>query len=329
MTRELLTGANFKGPLQLNGAAGTSGQVITSNGASAAPSWQSAAGGTSISVGNTSATVTDTGSDGKFVVVTEGSTALTVTNNGALVGGGLTSTLNIYSVALGAGTYSNLSQINWASNSNPSLGPVFWNCVNSATGAIELTFIKSKGNTLVNYTGQVLANDPLGFINYLGSDGSSVYPCASIQAFAEASVISTSSPGRIVFGTATSGTAVISEKLRITNGGTIAYNQPTSTSKSAAATLTVAELQTGIIEYTGAAATLTLPTGTLTEGGFAGIYTNMAFQWSVINTGAGICTIGAGTAHTIVGGATVAIGNSARFVSRRTAANTFVSYRLS
>jgi hypothetical protein len=67
----------------------------------------------------------------------------------------------------------------------------------------------------------------------------------------------------------------------------------------------------------------------LTEGGFSGIYTNMTFEWSIINTGAGVCTVGAGIDHTIVGSGTVAIGESARFASRRTAANTFVSYRLS
>jgi hypothetical protein len=44
MTRNLLTGANLFGPLQLNGAAGTSGQVLTSAGAGAIPTW-SAAGG--------------------------------------------------------------------------------------------------------------------------------------------------------------------------------------------------------------------------------------------------------------------------------------------
>jgi len=44
MTRELSNGANLKGPLQLNGAAGTSGQILTSAGAGAIPTW-SAAGG--------------------------------------------------------------------------------------------------------------------------------------------------------------------------------------------------------------------------------------------------------------------------------------------
>jgi len=136
-------------------------------------------------------------------------------------------------------------------------------------------------------------------------------------------------PGRLVFSTTVDGGSSPTEALRITNDRVIAYNQPTPTSKSAAATLTITELKTGIIEYTGAVATLTLPTGTLMEGGFRGLYTNMAFEWSVINTGAGICTVAAGTDHTVIGSGTVAIGDSARFVSRRTAANTFVSYRLS
>ena len=119
------------------------------------------------------------------------------------------------------------------------------------------------------------------------------------------------------------------ERLRITNDGVQCYNQPAPVSYAAAATLVVGDLKNGLIQYTGAAATLTLPTGTLTEGGFSGVYTNMTFEWSVINTGSGTCTIGAGSGHTIVGGATVAAGASGRFASRRTAANTFVSYRLS
>lgn len=42
MTRNLLTGANLSGPLELNGSAGTSGQVLQSAGAGAIPTWASA-----------------------------------------------------------------------------------------------------------------------------------------------------------------------------------------------------------------------------------------------------------------------------------------------
>lgn len=53
-----------------------------------------------------------------------------------------------------------------------------------------------------------------------------------------------------------------------------------------------------------------------------------AFDWVVINTGSGTATMTAGVGHTIVGLATVAAATSARFRTRKTAANTFVTYRI-
>ncbi len=196
------------------------------------------------------------------------------------------------------------------------------------SGGYAMYFAKSRGTSLGS---QVIVNDGdfLGALFFEGSDGTQLRRSVSITANVDGTPGTSDMPGRIVLSTTADGAASPTERWRITNDGVVCYNQPAPTSKSAAATLTVAELKTGIIQYTGAAATLTLPTGTLTEGGFSGIYTNMTFEWSVINTGSGLCTIGAGTGHTIVGGATVAAGASGRFASRRTAANTFVTYRLS
>lgn len=39
MPRELLSGADVKGPLLLNGSAGTTGQVVTSQGPNTTPQW--------------------------------------------------------------------------------------------------------------------------------------------------------------------------------------------------------------------------------------------------------------------------------------------------
>jgi hypothetical protein len=198
-------------------------------------------------------------------------------------------------------------------------------------GTPSFNFAKSRGTTASPTV--VIAGDVLGDIKFAGYNGSNYDNVAArIKAEVDGAVTgggANDMPGRIVLSTTLDGASSPTEALRITNDRVIAYNQPDVTSKSAAATLTVAELKTGIIQYTGAAATLTLPTGTLTEGGFNGIYTNMTFEWSVINTGSGTCTIGAGTGHTIVGSTTVAAGASGRFASRRTAANTFVTYRLS
>jgi hypothetical protein len=187
---------------------------------------------------------------------------------------------------------------------------------------------KTRGSSVGSNT-VVVANDGIGYISFQGADGFQLVDSVSIGGYIDGTPGSNDVPGRLVFSTTADGAAAVTERLRITNEGVIAYNQPAPTSKSAAATLTIAELKTAIVQYTGSADTLTLPTGTLMEGGFSGIYTNMTFEWSVINTGSGTCTIGAGTDHTIVGHATVAAGDSGRFASRRTAANTFVSYRLS
>jgi hypothetical protein len=183
-------------------------------------------------------------------------------------------------------------------------------------------------STSIGGTTIVQSGDSLGAVSFQGADGSEFVASAEIKGLVDGTPSTNDMPGRLVFLTTADGSAAPVEALRITNDKVIAYNQPTPATYAAAATLTIANLKTGIITYTGAAATLTLPTGTLMEGGFSGIYTNMAFEWSVINTGAGICTVAAGTAHTIVGSDTIAIGASARFASRRTAANTFVSYRL-
>lgn len=117
----------------------------------------------------------------------------------------------------------------------------------------------------------------------------------------------------------------------ITAGGVQLKVQPTPNAQTATATLTVANLLTGIVTATSASAVaLTLPTGTLMDGGFFALSNDIAFDWSVINLGSstGAVTMTAGTAHTYVGNATVAINTSAQFRSRRTAANTWVTYRL-
>lgn len=117
--------------------------------------------------------------------------------------------------------------------------------------------------------------------------------------------------------------------------GVVFEVQPAPSAVNATATLTIAQLLTQIITSTTAAAvTGTLPTGTLSDAGIiagaAGASAaNGAFQWSVIATGANAFTVAAGVAHTLVGSGVVASATSGRFLTRKTAANTFVTYRLS
>lgn len=76
--------------------------------------------------------------------------------------------------------------------------------------------------------------------------------------------------------------------------------------------------------------TLTMPTGTDLDAAFQDLQVDQGFQWSTINLAAATFTITivASTGHTLVGNMVVAANTSARFLSRKTAANTFVTYRI-
>jgi hypothetical protein len=105
--------------------------------------------------------------------------------------------------------------------------------------------------------------------------------------------------------------------------------QPTPGTLNATGALTAALILGGIVtSTTGAAVAATLDTGTVmdTSATFA---IGDSFDWSVINTGANTFTVTAAAGHTIVGVAAVATVTSARFRTLKTAANTFITYRLS
>jgi hypothetical protein len=192
----------------------------------------------------------------------------------------------------------------------------------------QLSFATSRGSTVGT---PVQANDTLGRIAFFGDDGTDIISSgASILCAVDGTPGADDMPGRLVFSVTADGASSPTEALRITNDRVVAYNQDTPAAVNATATLTVANLKTGIITSTSAAATdMTLPTGTDTEAGFSRLYTNFTFEWTVINTGPSLVSVLAATAHTIVGSGSVATGTSGRFASRRTAANTFVTYRLS
>jgi len=105
---------------------------------------------------------------------------------------------------------------------------------------------------------------------------------------------------------------------------------PAPTSKSTTATLTATEVATSIINTTGTSYTVTLPTGTALDTYFSGVpTTNIAFDFYIVNTASGTITIAVGaTGMTSLGTLTVTTGVSAQFRLRRTAANTYILYRL-
>lgn len=122
----------------------------------------------------------------------------------------------------------------------------------------------------------------------------------------------------------------------LNTGGNMFLTQQVPATATATATLTIAQLLTGAIQATPtAAATYTLPTGTLidtTIGAYVAI--GMGFEWTIINLAAFVITVSAGATNTIpVAIGTIAAGSinapvTAKFRTIKTAANTYVTYRI-
>lgn len=118
------------------------------------------------------------------------------------------------------------------------------------------------------------------------------------------------------------------ERIRIDSAGSMFRTQAAPATVNATATMTITNLYTQIVTSTTAAAVdATLPTGTSMETMYSA-QTNMGYEWSVINTGANTFTVVANTDHTVVGNMVVAATSSGQFKSRRTAANTWITYRI-
>jgi hypothetical protein len=131
------------------------------------------------------------------------------------------------------------------------------------------------------------------------------------------------------------------------DSGILVRQQLAPATATTAATLTAAQLKTGILNATptatGATVAYTLPTGALLDASFTGadaLQIGDAFDWVIINNAlaaADTITLTAGATHTIVGGPIVQslhattggiTGYSAQFRTRKTAADTFVTYRI-
>ena len=99
---------------------------------------------------------------------------------------------------------------------------------------------------------------------------------------------------------------------------------------NATGTLTAAMIASGIVTSTTAAAvTATLDTGAVMDAALE-MEVGESFDWSAINTGAAnaFTVTAAASGHTVVGAGAVALSSSGTFRTRKTAADTFVTYRI-
>ena len=116
--------------------------------------------------------------------------------------------------------------------------------------------------------------------------------------------------------------------LQVQTGAVMPY-APAPASISTTATLTNANIQAQIINTTGTTYTVTMPLGTTLETLASWMTTGIGYDFYIVNTASGTITLDATEVGvTSVGTMTIATGVSAQFRIRRTAANTFVVYRL-
>jgi hypothetical protein len=109
--------------------------------------------------------------------------------------------------------------------------------------------------------------------------------------------------------------------------GAVPQGAPTAVDVTGA--VSAAAIFSGIVTSSTAAAVAgTIPTGAVMDA--AGQFSiGDSFDWSVTNTGPNTFTVtAAASGHTLVGSGAVATATAARFRSRKTAAQTFVCYRI-
>lgn len=141
----------------------------------------------------------------------------------------------------------------------------------------------------------------------------------------------------------TAGNGIVIDGAKVRDGIFIGA-QGAPTAETGAATITIADILTGIVTLThtvGSDVALTLDTGSAMDTGMpTGMSTDQYIDWTIINLSAAAAdtgTVTASSGHTVVGVMVVQsahsstgglYGNAARFRSRRTATNTWITYRL-
>jgi hypothetical protein len=118
----------------------------------------------------------------------------------------------------------------------------------------------------------------------------------------------------------------VAPRVRETLGTDVRQGDPVAVNATGA--VSAAAILSGIVTSTTAAAVAgTVPTGTVMDAA-SEFAVGDSVDWSVINTGGNTFTVTAATDHTLVGVAAVVTVTSGRFRTRKTADNTFVTYRI-
>ena len=272
--------------------------------------------------------------DGTNFATTGSVSATTVTSTGATTAASLVPT---GSTAPANGVY--LPAANTVGFATNSAGVVYINAsgnllVGTATDGKRLTV----SDTIESTAAFIRANNTVGNEGLIDFQMQNSSNAAVVYAQIGSSINANTAGavnGSFVINTANA--SVVAEKVRVDNagnvqvqaGGIMPYAPAPLGVTGSINPLTNANLQTQILSCTGTPPyTLTMPLGTTLDTLADWSTTNIAYDFIVINATAGTVTIAVNTGVTSVGTLTVLTGISARFRIRRTAASTYVLYRI-
>jgi hypothetical protein len=130
----------------------------------------------------------------------------------------------------------------------------------------------------------------------------------------------------------TAGT-LVSNAANLTLSGVLSHTNsfyrfaPAPFTPAGAVTATLAQLQQVVVNYTGAAANITMPTNTTLDAGTTWAV-NAGLEFFLVNTGSGTATVVGNTGVTTLGNMAVTAGTSGHFVVRKSATSTYIVNRL-
>jgi hypothetical protein len=308
---------------------------------------------TTLNIGGAATTITIGAATGTLTVANTtlaakaitASTTLGVTGVSTLTGGatiqGLTVGLGAGAVASNTAVGANALSNNVSGSGNIAVGQQTGTAITTGSGNIAVGY--QAGSGISTGTGNIAIGYQAAGFNSTGSGNIAV-------GYQAGSAISTGS-NNVIIGGYTGSAAPISAtgsswvvlsdgagnvrqaidsagNSQFLTGAVVVYAPAPTTTISALTTLTNAQLQPGIVETSGTSFTLTMPLGTTLDTLVTWAGVDLGFDFSVINTASGTITMAVNTGVTFVGTLTVLTGISARFRIRRTAASTYIVYRI-
>ena len=190
-------------------------------------------------------------------------------------------------------------------------------------GRVEVA-VAASDKVAVFSEGSVTLSQEVGYpnvpstVDVLAEVASGLYTTAAFSAAATVIIEAGAAPVYYEVGT---DAVVKARKGEVYQGDPVALN--------ATGAVTAAAILGGIVTSTTAAAVAgTIPTGAVMDAS-SSFAVGDSIDWSVITTGASAFTVtAAASGHTVVGNMVVAAGKAGLFRTRKTAADTFVTYSL-